>query len=598
VNGTLGEGGTPGQGRTGADPDGAGALAHTAAALLAVDPPGLGGACVRARPGPHFDQWLAHLRSLLGDDVPFRRLPARMDPGRLTGELDVVETLRTGHRSLREGILARHDGGLLHIPMAERMDPEVATLLAQLLDTGALPPRIHGLDPVESRVGLLLIDESSPDESGAPAILMERLGLLFTVDPGVGGGLAGAPAFAPEDVLRARSRLPEVTTPPELARAATGAAMELGIPSLRAPVAALRVARIHAALEDRAQVTDDDLAMAACLVLLPRATRLPSPPPPSEDEEASPPPPPPPSDGESPDGDDPEAGSRPLADRVLEAAKARLPQDLELILVSPSTGRAGRRGALIRQLKDGHRIGARPGDPRREGRIDLSATLRAAAPWQPVRRQAQPDAPARILVRPSDLHVQLRARHSATATVFLVDASGSQALNRLAEVKGAVELLLADSYVRREEVALVTFRGRDAEVILPPTRSLVRARRALAGLPGGGGTPLARGLLEGLGVARRLRSAEATPRLVLLSDGRPNVDREGEGGRSAARADALAAARLVADEAIPLLVLDTSVRGERFAGELARAGGGRHLHLPRADARTVRAAIGTLDSQR
>jgi magnesium chelatase subunit D len=241
-------------------------------------------------------------------------------------------------------------------------------------------------------------------------------------------------------------------------------------------------------------------------------------------------------------------------------------------------------------------VGARPGDPRREGRIDLSATLRAAAPWQPARREAEPDRKARILVRPGDLHVQVRARRSATATVFLVDASGSQALNRLAEVKGAVELLLADSYVRREEVALVTFRGRDAEIILPPTRSLVRARRALAGLPGGGGTPLARGLLEGLAVARRLRAAEAVPRVVLLSDGRPNVDRDGEGGRAAARKDALAAVRLLADEAIPLLVLDTSVRGEAFAAELAAAGGGRHLHLPRADARTVRAAIGTLDS--
>jgi magnesium chelatase subunit D len=198
-------------------------------------------------------------------------------------------------------------------------------------------------------------------------------------------------------------------------------------------------------------------------------------------------------------------------------------------------------------------------------------------------------------VERDDLHVQIRARRAATATVFVVDASGSQALNRLAEVKGAVELLLADSYVRREQVALVAFRGREAELVLPPTRSLVRARRVLSGMAGGGGTPLARGIVEGLRVALRIRSDEASPRIVLLSDGRPNVDREGKGGRAQAREDALAAGRRVADSGIPSLVLDTSPRGERFASELAAAMGGRSAHLPRADARKVRAALTALD---
>jgi len=573
-------------------PDAGGDLQALAAAILAVDPWGLGGAVLRARPGPHLDDWMARFRALLGEDTPFRRLPARMDASRLTGELDVVATLRSGNRTVRPGILTAYDGGVLHVPMAERMDPELATLLAQLLDTGFLPSRELGVGPVRSRIGLVLVDESDPGEAGAPRILTERTALLFPVDP-MPSGTPPPPWRSRTDVLRARVALPEVEIDPTLVEAVAAAGLGLGIPGLRGPVAALRAARVHAALHGRRRVQDEDLAVAAALVLLPRATRLPTGPEP-EPESMEAPPPPPEREG---DGEVDDPGSRPLADQVLAAARARLPESFEPEDLLRPAGRSGRRGALIRQLRDGHRVGARPGDPRREGRIDLAATLRTAAPWQRARRSARPDGPpGRLRVTPGDLHVQVRARRSATATVFLVDASGSQALHRLAEVKGAVELLLADSYVRREEVALVTFRGRTAEVALPPTRSLVRARRALAGLPGGGGTPLALGLLEGLAVARRIQAAEATPRIVVLSDGRPNVDRAGEGGRARAREDALSAARLVAEAGFPFLVLDTSQRGEGFTAELAAAGGGRSLHLPRADARTVRAAIGTLDA--
>ena len=578
---------------TGRGPGGLGSLplAVQAAAILAVDPLGLQGAQIRVRPGPHLNEWLRRFRAMLPPGTPFRRLPARMDPGRLVGEVDVVETLRSGARQVRPGLLSEHDGGLLVVPMSERMEPEQATVLAQVLDTGEVAPRTHGVKPAPSRIALLLLDESRGDEAGPPELLAERMGLILTLEP--------VPREAPEpawpsaeDVAAARDLLPAVEVGQGTLRELVALSGQLGILTLRAPRAALRAARASAALHGRTVVADDDLAAAAALVLLPRAVSLPPAPTDPDDVDAPQPPPPSPDEGED---ESAVPGDRPMADRVLEAAQARLPEDFQVDAPVVGAPRSGRKGALIRQLRDGRRVGARPGDPRREGRIDLTATLQTAAPWQRRRREARPDSPARVLVNPGDLHVQIRARRSATATVFVVDASGSQALNRLAEVKGAVELLLADSYVRREEVALVTFRGRSAEIILPPTRSLVRARRALAGLPGGGGTPLALGLMEGLGLARRLQAAEATPRLVLLTDGRPNVDREGEGGRARARDDALAAARLIRESGTPFLVLDTSMRGERFSGELAGAGGGRHIHLPRADARRVRAAIGALE---
>src|SRR4029450_5166679 len=111
-------------------------------------------------------------------------------------------------------------------------------------------------------------------------------------------------------------------------------------------------------------------------------------------------------------------------------------------------------------------------------------------------------------------------QRTRTTTIFVVDASGSSALNRLAEAKGAVELLLADCYVRRDRVALLAFRGRGADLLLPPTRSLVAAKRGLGGLPGGGGTPLAAGIEAGLALADAVGRKGETPVVILLTDGR------------------------------------------------------------------------------
>lgn len=133
------------------------------------------------------------------------------------------------------------------------------------------------------------------------------------------------------------------------------------------------------------------------------------------------------------------------------------------------------------------------------------------------------------MVRRDDLRIRILKQRTETTTVFCVDASGSAALERLAEAKGAVELLLAEAYVRRDRVALVAFRGTGAELVLPPTRSLTRAKRGLSGLPGGGGTPLAAGIDAAVAVALGVRRGGSRPAIVLLTDGRANVARSGEG---------------------------------------------------------------------
>jgi magnesium chelatase subunit D len=294
----------------------------------------------------------------------------------------------------------------------------------------------------------------------------------------------------------------------------------------------------------------------------------------------------------------------PLVDVVLEAARAAIPAGLLARLragLAPGSAQraaaAGRAGALQSGQSRGRPAGVRRGRPRSGARLNLIETLRAAAPWQAVRRVAREaqggggSTGRRIEVRPDDFHTTRTQQRRETTTIFAVDASGSAALSRLAETKGAVELLLADCYVRRDRVAVLGFRGRTAEVLLPPTRSLVRAKRSLAGLPGGGGTPLAAGIDAAAALASGLRRRGETPVVVLLTDGRGNVARDGQPGRPRAEEDALHAARQLRLGGIACLLVDTSPQPAPQARRLAEALGALYLPLPYAGSAALSQAI-------
>ena len=216
-------------------------------------------------------------------------------------------------------------------------------------------------------------------------------------------------------------------------------------------------------------------------------------------------------------------------------------------------------------------------------------TLRAATPWRRLRAREADDG--RVQVRKEDFRIRRFVQRRESTTIFVVDASGSAAFQRLAEAKGAVELLLAKAYVSRTRVALIAFRGTEGEMLLPPTRSLTRAKRRLADLPGGGGTPLASGIEIALRLALSERSAERTPLLVLLTDGRANIGRTGQPGRSAAVEDALAAARLVRAAGVAAAYIDTSPRPRPDGDLIARAMGAVYAPLPYVDATAVFAVV-------
>ncbi|MEM9145141.1 MAG: magnesium chelatase subunit D [Pseudomonadota bacterium] len=562
--------------------------AGLAAALFAIDPHGLGGVALRARHGPVREVWLAGLRAALPPDAPLRRLPPATEDARLLGGLDLVATLDRGRPVASRGLMAECDGGTLVLTMAERTGEGLAARLAAALDTGAVRSERDGLSQTSTaRFGLVALDEGAEAEERPPEALLDRLAFRLDLDA-VSRGEAVPLPYRCEDVLRARDALAAHAPPDEALEALTKTAAMLGIVSLRAPLLALRATAALSALLGPGITAGEATEIAARLVFAPRATRLPS-----AEPEADPDPPAEPPVPEHDAETQGEPTNAPLADRVLEAAEAAIPAGLLERLAAAGQrrrGEHGRAGAERDAFDRGRPLPSRPGPLNAGRRVDVVATLRAAAPWQALRQAHGGAASRAVRLRASDLRLRRYRRHSASATVFAVDASGSTAAARLAEAKGAVELLLAEAYVRRDLVALVAFRGTTAEVLLPPTGAPALARRRLAALPGGGGTPLALGLEAAAGLATKLSARGTDTQIVLLTDGRANIDRAGQPGRTAASDDALASARACRARGHGALVIDTGARPRPEAAALAEAMGARYLALPRADAGVISAA--------
>jgi magnesium chelatase subunit D len=509
--------------------------ALTALRLLRADP-GLGGLWLRDPDGRMTDQVIAAARRAW---AMVRTVPVAIDAEALLGGIDISASLRAGRAVRSRGLLAEAAGSLLVIRGAERMSPATGAILASGLERGGF--------------ALLLIDEGGGEET-PPAALVERLAFCVRGDAGQTGSVENNSVG--DD---------EISSEDQIIQALAGAAAMLGVGSARATLLALRAARAACASDGRTALTHADAALAVALVLAPRATRLPA-----ADDEPAPEPDPAP---------EPTARER-LDDIVIEAARAALPADLMERLTKQR-----RRGPAPKARGAGERRRSRGG-----ARLALLDTIRAAAPWQAL-RGADRTSGGTIMLQREDLRVRRFEDRAEALTIFAVDASGSSAAARLAEAKGAVELLLGRAYAKRSEVALVAFRGTSAELLLPPTRSLTRARRLLAELPGGGGTPLAAGLDAARALAEAARRRGRTPYLMLLTDGRANIGSDGTPGRAGAEADAVRSARRIGAAGFGGAVIDIGRRAEPDAVRIAEALGMPCLHLPRADAAALGAVL-------
>jgi magnesium chelatase subunit D len=572
--------------------------ALAAADLAAVDP-NLGGVLVRAEPGPVRDAWLQRFRAAHGAG-PVLRAPADVGDAELLGGLDLAATLATGRSVAQRGLLARAHRGALILTMAERLRAAAAAGIAAALDARMVAAERDGLTiRAEARLGVAALDEGLAEDERPPAALLERLAFHVDLRALSHRDLSAAPTENGDvaaSVQAAQARLPRIMAADRLVEALCAACAALGVGSVRVPILALKAACAAAALAGRDEVADEDAALAARLVIAPRALHLP-PEAEQEDQAAEPPPPEPPPETPPDSPDDDKGEVRALDDTVLEAALAALPPGLLARLQAGAqrlrAGQTGKVGEAQATIRRGRPIGARRGDPRSGVRLALLDTLRAAAPWQRLRKRGLDPKLQRppVEIRREDFRIRRFRDRKQTTTIFVVDASGSTALERLGEAKGAVELLLADCYVRRDEVALIAFRGTGADILLPPTRSLHRAKKELAAMPGGGGTPLAAGLMAAGLMADEVRRKGRTPTLVLITDGRANVTREGVGGRAKAQDEAASAAKAIRAQGHRSLLVDNSPRPEPRAGKLADEMGALYLPLPRASSDMISRAV-------
>ncbi len=593
-----------------------------------------------ADPGDWDDATRAHRATISRTPVsalrpaPFVQVPLGVTEDRLLGSVDVSASIRRGRPVFQPGLLAEAHRGVLYVDELNLLEPGLANLLFTAVDGGINRVEREGIS-FQHPCRPLLIATYNPAEGELRAHLADRLALVLSADtplsldqrveavervlqqasdPGAfwrrhGPGLLELQRC----IRRGRRLLGRVRLTPAQVRYLVEEAIRAGVEGHRGDLFAVRVARAQAALEGRRHVEAADLRLAVELVLLPRSAALAAPPQlepeaptpglPESEPSGAPEPPqePPPQDSTA----EPPASDA-IPETFLFSPEGVLLDPQLLAQVARGQRRHGKAGGggLVPSPDRGRYV--KPLLPHGAiHHIAIDATLRAAAPHQRARRRAQSRRHGpKLLLRQDDLRVKQLLRKAGALVIFVVDASGSMALNRMQAAKGAALQLLAQAYRSRDQVALITCRGRRAELQLPPTRSITAASRRLARLPCGGGSPLAHGLALAVRVGENARRCKEVGEIliVLISDGKANVSLRhslaSPGGDDEPavlpeiRRELLEIAVAIRRLGMELLVIDTSQRhaSSGLAAELARQGGGCHQPLPAATRQQITAS--------
>lgn len=555
-------------------------------------------------------------------------LPIYITDDGLLGSLDLERTVASGKPQFSKGILANSNRRVLYVNEINLLETGACGHLADALDRRCIRIEREGVSALHE-ADFTLIGTFNPDEAEPAALLRDRIALIVDLETKAGDDqsvemierrlrfdddpaelvidFASETAILKEEIESSRARLPFVTNTTDQLTLLSEVAVRLGVEGNRADVFALKAARASAALAGRDYVTEEDLMTAIRLVLLPRATTVPETAPAVEESSNAAPPR---SDlQDSQNNGDSESDSGPMGDLILEALDCRISDDL--LLSEHRASRASRSGKRLKGSKSlrGRYVGSQI-HRFSNSRVAIDATLRAAAPYQPARLRQLKDeietdpkkhrggsrSRPRVRIAPCDLRYKEFKHRSGILFIFAVDASGSMALNRIAQAKGAVTRLLQQAYLHRDQVALVSFRRDAAEVLLTPTRSIELAKQRTDAIPAGGSTPLAAGIAKAIEVARSAK-LRGTPQsmIVLFTDGRANVLFSNRIGSDAPTiADELRQLGMVLHkEEIKTVLVDTKPKyiGDGEGKAMAALLGARYLSLLRSDPKSIYDAI-------
>lgn len=540
--------------------------------------------------------------------VPFVTLPLGATEDRVLGTLDLERALKGVKRAFQPGLLAAAHRGILYIDEVNLLPDHLVDVLLDAAAMGINSVQREGLS-ITHAARFTLIGTMNLEEGDLRPQLLDRFGLMVEVAAPRDKALraevvrrriafdADPAGYAitwdqQQDALRhqlatAQRSLLEVVLDDALLDLISHLCCEFDVASLRADIVMHKASRALAALESRQQVTAADVRCAAELVLPHRRRRKPFEQPSLDRErldelmrQAA----------QQPEQHD-ESGAAPQEEGAESAEGDAEREDRQQVFAAASTGPVRR---IVVDNIPAHSTVGRRGDaldaPRgrvvRAAQHDNPSSLAVGATL----RSAALRNPAKFQVTRSDLHQQIRAGKSANLILFVVDASGSMAAqHRMEAVKGAVLALLTDAYQRRDEVAVISFRGEAAALLLAPTRSVDRAEQGLRELPTGGRTPLPHALQLALETLEQA-NASAPPLLILLSDGKANVALSD--GADPWR-EALALAERLAGRGVPALVLDTESGHLRLgrAGQLAQALGAECLTLEQLSAESLTLTI-------